>query len=85
MGFFETLEKAYDVTTDILIKAGKTKKRHIDRMTDEEIEKRYSKPAKLVRQEAATVGADAERLEMQKKMEKEMKMNKKNGVYDNDY
>lgn len=73
MGFFETLDKVLDVTTDFLIKFGKHQERHIGRMTDEEIEKRYSKPAELVRAEAEISGYRAEMLEMRKEMEKEMR------------
>ncbi len=55
MGFLNTLEKVFNGVEDFMIKEGNRQANRIDRMTDEEIEKRFSKPADEIRMKAETM------------------------------
>lgn len=71
MGFFNTLGKIVYGVGDFVIELGNQYAKKINRMTDEEIEKRYSKSADEVRMDAEMVQMNCEMLQM-KKEEREM-------------
>lgn len=76
MGFFDSLEKVFNGAETFMIAVGNQHARIIDGMTDEEIEKRYSKPADKVRMEAEILQAKCEMAQMGKekrKMEDEIR------------
>lgn len=76
MGFFNTLEKIFNGTEDFMIAVGNQHAKQIDRMTDEEIEKRFSKPAEEIRMKAETMQMQSEMMQMSKEkrmMEAEMR------------
>ncbi len=66
MGFSNTLEKIYNGVVDFMITIGDQYARKIDRMTDEEIEKRYSKSAGEVRMNADILQVNGEMLQMKR-------------------
>lgn len=66
MGFWDTLEKVFNGAEDFIIAAGNQYARQIDKMTDEEIEKRYSKPADKVRMDADMLQMKSEMLQTKK-------------------
>ena len=66
MGFFDTLGKFYNGAVDFSIAVGNQHARRIDGMTDEEIEKRFSKPADKVRMDADILQMKCEEAQMQK-------------------
>lgn len=79
MGFFNTLEKIFNGTEDFMIAVGNQHAKQIDRMTDEEIEKRFSKPAEEIRMKAETMQMQSEMMQMSKEkrmMEAEMRQMK---------
>lgn len=76
MGFFNTLEKIFNGTEDFMIAVGNQHAKQIDQMTDEEIEKRFSKPAEEIRMKAETMQMQSEMMQMSKEkrmMEAEMR------------
>lgn len=76
MGFSNTLEKIFNGTEDFMIAVGNQHAKQIDRMTDEEIEKRFSKPAEEIRMKAETMQMQSEMMQMSKEkrmMEAEMR------------
>lgn len=66
MGLFDTLGKIFNGTEDFMIAVGNQHARQIDRMTDEEIEKRFSKPADEVRMNAEEMQMKAEMMQVNK-------------------
>lgn len=66
MGFFDILGKIFNGTEDFMIAAGNQYARRIDGMTDEEIEKRFSKPADEIRMQSERIQMQSERLQMEK-------------------
>lgn len=62
MGFFNALEKIFNGTEDFMIAVGNQHAKQIDRMTDEEIEKRFSKPAEEIRMKAETINQQRARV-----------------------
>lgn len=70
MGFFDILEKGFDGVEDFVIAAGNHFAKQVDRMTDEEIEKKYSKSADEVRANANMMQAKSELLQMKKEKRK---------------
>ena len=73
MGFFNTLGNIFYGVADFMIASGNQYAKKIDRMTDEEIEKQYSKSADEVRMDAEMLQMKCERLQM-KKEEREMQV-----------
>ncbi|MBD5474850.1 MAG: hypothetical protein HDR17_02525 [Lachnospiraceae bacterium] len=59
MGFWDALGKVVDKSCDIMTELARTNARNIDRMSDEEIEKRHFKSAKMIRRDAVEM-SDAE-------------------------
>lgn len=55
MGFWDTLGKVVDKSCDFMAEFAKTNARSLDRMSDEEIEKRHFKSAQMIRRDAATM------------------------------
>lgn len=82
MGFSNILGKFYNGALDIMIAMGDQYAKNIDRMTDEEIEKRCSVPADEVRMKAEMLQSNGEMLRMkrdERKMQAEiMRMEQKN-------
>lgn len=70
MGFFDILEKVFDGVEDFMIASGNHYAKQVDRMTDEEIEKRYSKSADEVRANAEMIQANGEMLQMKREERK---------------
>lgn len=70
MGFIDFLNKNFIRAEDFLIKVGTQYSNKIDRMTDEQIEKRYSKPAKEIRTDAEILRMHAEGILMEREMAK---------------
>lgn len=66
MGFFDVLGKIVDGTGDFLATAAIHNADRLDGMTDEEIERKYSKPADEVRMEAEMLRSKAEILKMKR-------------------
>lgn len=60
MGFFDVLGKIVYGMCDFVATSATLNAQRLDRMTDEEIEKKYSKPADEVRMEADTLRSQAE-------------------------
>ncbi len=76
MGLFNVLEKIFNGTEDFMIAVGNQHAKQIDQMTDEEIEKRFSKPAEEIRMKAETMQMQSEMMQMSKEkrmMEAEMR------------
>lgn len=76
MGFFNALEKIFNGTEDFMIAVGNQHAKQIDQMTDEEIEKRFSKSAEEIRMKAETMQMQSEMMQMSKEkrmMEAEMR------------
>lgn len=59
MGFWDTLGKVVDTSCDFMAELAKTNAKSLDRMSDEEIEKRHFKSAQVIRKDAVTM-SDAE-------------------------
>lgn len=55
MGFFNTLEKFVNGASDIFMELMEHGAKGIDRMSDEEIERRNFKPAKMIRRDASVM------------------------------
>ena len=66
MGFFDILGKIANGAEDFMIAAGNQYAKGIDRMSDEEIEKKYSKPADEVRMDADMLQMKCEKAQMLK-------------------
>lgn len=66
MGFFDVLGKIVDGTGDFIATAAIHNANRLDRMTDEEIERKYSKPAVEVRMDAEMLRSKAEILKMKR-------------------
>lgn len=60
MGFFDTLEKIFYGAGDFIAEAGNQYSKQVDRMTDEEIEGKYSESVDEVRNRADTLRSQAE-------------------------
>lgn len=55
MGFGDILGKTVNGAVDLMAKMAVQNAKHIARMSDEEIEKKYFKPARMIRKDAATL------------------------------
>ncbi len=60
MGFFDIMEKIFYGTADFIFEAGNQYSKQVDRMTDEEIERRYSESVDEVRNRADALQSQAE-------------------------
>lgn len=76
MGLFDILSGIYNGVEDVAIFVGNQHAKQVNSMTDQEIEKKFSKPADEVRMRAETLQMKSEMLQMgkeQRMMENEIK------------